>query len=104
MVEKAEHHGLEVDSAYLQPFEPCYNGDYHDSMSLAFRMLGSVDRAPGVVGGATDKLHQSVLDRLAMQPPLSPAIQPNLRSYVESGRGLPTEETRRVARTRPCAV
>lgn len=103
MVEKAEGHGLQVDSEFLSYFEPCYNGDYHDSMSAEYHLLGSIDREPGNAGGGVEKLHQSVLDRLKMTPPLKPGIQPKLKAFIAGDAGgSPPENTTRIKRDRPC--
>jgi uncharacterized protein (DUF2235 family) len=99
LVEKAERLGLEVDSAFLLHFKPCFNGDYHDSMTLAYRLLGTVTRPLGTATGGTETVHQAVLDRLAMTPPVEPAIDANITAAFH---GAAPENTTRIARGTPC--
>src|SRR5262249_17490894 len=80
IVEKAEKVGLEVDSAYLGHFLPCFNSTLQDSMTLLYRLMRPLARELGAHATDGEVVHQSALDRTAL-----PACQyrpNNLGAYV----------------------
>ena len=99
MVEKAEGLGLEFDSAYLQPFLPCFNSELIDSMTVKYRALGEFVRPVGDHKADGEAVHQSVLDRHGLaQMNYAPK---NLARYL--GMGAPTVvTTTRTPRGVPC--
>jgi len=101
MAEQAEGLGLELDADYLAYFRPCFNSTLNDSMTLAYRALGSVRRPVGEVAGGGEALHQSVLDRLASAE--CGYLPPNVPVAAVAGpQPLPVVSTTRVSRGRPC--
>ena len=99
MVEKAERLGLEVDSSFLAHYRPCFNGDYHDSMTVTYRLLGSVTRALGTAVGGVETVHQAVLDRQVKTPQLGPDNPTNVGATLH---GASAETTTRISRGTPC--
>jgi hypothetical protein len=100
IVEKAEGLGLELDSAYLANFRPCFNSKLHDSLSALYRAMGLVERSLGEHRADGEAIHQSVLDRMGHGPSrYSPA---NVTSFLRHSGGLPIVNTTRLHRGEPC--
>jgi uncharacterized protein (DUF2235 family) len=99
MIEKAGALGLEMDTEYLSSsdFQPCFNSVMKDSMTAMYKLLGPIDREVGNALEAAERVHQSVLDRLAL-PECHYA--PASRAQLEK---LPVVTTASVARGTPCA-
>lgn len=97
IVEKAEGLGLEVDSAYLGHFRPCFNSRLFDSMSVPYKLLGTHQRPIGAVG---ELVHQSALDRRGHTASAYDA--PNLTQYLRSTGASTACNTKRLARGSPC--
>ncbi len=96
IVEKAEALGLEMDTAYLAHYLPCFNSDLHDSMSAMYRVMKKHVRPIGLQGGDGEAVHRSALDRLAL---------PECRYAPENllnRSALPIVDTRRLPRGQPC--
>jgi uncharacterized protein (DUF2235 family) len=97
IVEKATGLGLEVDDKYLSFFRPCFNSDLKDSMTAMYRAMRPLDREIGDPSVAVERVHQSVLDRLALT---ELHYAPVKRAQLEK---LPVVTTTRIARGVPCA-
>lgn len=96
MVEKAEALGLEMDTAYLAHYLPCFNSRLHDSMSFMYRAMPKHVRPIGLQAADGEAVHQSALDRMALA---ECAYAPqNLRDRTP----LPVVDTQRVPRGEPC--
>jgi uncharacterized protein (DUF2235 family) len=101
MVEKAEGLGLEFDSAYLQPFLPCFNSELLDSMTIKYRALGEYVRPLGANAADGEMIHQSVLDRHGLADlKYKPA---NLEKFLTAGTPKVTTTTR-TPRGTPCSA
>ncbi len=99
MVEKAEDAGLEFDSAYLQPFLPCFNSELIDSMTAKYRALGEYVRPLGEQKADGEMIHQSVIDRHNLaELKYAPG---NLQKYLSAGPPVVTTTTR-TPRGVPC--
>jgi hypothetical protein len=99
IVEKAEGLGLTFDATYLQYYRNCFNATLHDSMTVAYRLLGQNIR---VIGGhgATERLHQSAIDRCNLTScKYSPS---NLTAYRTQNPNAPCYRTTRVPCGTPC--
>ncbi len=99
VVEKAEDLDLEFDSTYLGPFQPCFNAQLVDSMTVKYRALGQYVRPLGDHKAHGEMLHQSVLDRHGYA---ESKYQPeNLKRFLNAGPPVVTN-TKRTARGVPC--
>jgi uncharacterized protein (DUF2235 family) len=111
MVGKAEALGLQFDSAFLKPFEPCFNSMRHDSMSLKYRIMGPHVRPIGREAHGNEVVHQCAMDRRGYYDGTTPRPEPwaekkyapeNLEAYLQAA-SLPTfAQTTRVPRGQPC--
>jgi uncharacterized protein (DUF2235 family) len=98
IIGKAEQHGLAVDALFLSHYTPCFNGTLHDSMTLAYRALGTLDRPIGT--DPTETVHQATLDRLGHAPS---AYSPrSLAAFLGVGKSVVPENTTRISRGVPC--
>ena len=101
MVEKAEDLGLEVDSAFLHYFTPCFNDPIEDSMTAMYKVLGPYVRPIGKQAAGEEAVHQSALDRRVLTSlEYAPA---NLNSYLSNSSAVRTCNTTRIPRGKPCA-
>jgi len=96
IVEKAVVLGLEVNAKYLAYFQPCFNSDLKKSMTAMYWAMRPFDREVGNPHVAAERVHQSVLDRLAMA---ECRYAPVSRAQLER---LPVVTTASVARGKPC--
>lgn len=96
IVEKAVALGLEVDDTYLSYFLPCFNSELKESMTLWYWLMRPMDREIGDSTVASERVHQAVLDRLALA---DCSYAPVNRSKLER---LPVVTTSTVTRGRPC--
>lgn len=100
MVEKAEGLGLEVNSEYLRYFTPCFNDPIQDSMNAMYKVLGPYVRPIGQQAGGDEAVHQSALDRLAIESlHYAPS---NLNTYLANPSGTRITNTTRIPRGTPC--
>ena len=100
MVERAESLGLEVDSAYLGHFLPCFNSVLNNSMSLGYRLMGPKPRTIGEHAADGEAVHQAAMDRVGL------AACGYAPENVDGGRiqggAIRTVNTTRVRRGTPC--
>jgi uncharacterized protein (DUF2235 family) len=94
IVEKAESLGLEFDCQALAHYEPHYETDLENSMTLMYRPLGAIDREIGKHLQHGESLHESVIDRWKGIPAYRPK---NLDPKFVQG-GLPVARTTRIQR------
>jgi uncharacterized protein (DUF2235 family) len=100
IVEKAEGLGLEMDSAYLNFFTPCFNSKLHDSFSASYELLGGKHHRPiGEFAAHGECLHQATIDRRNLFPDYRP---PMLEKYLAKGNIAPCANTTRIRRGTPC--
>ena len=64
VLEKAESHGLMLDSDYLAHYAPVFHSTLFDSMSLKYRLFRPHTRAIGQQSNTDEFIHQAALDRL----------------------------------------
>ena len=93
MVENAERHGLEFDPEYLDHYLPCFNGNLHDSMTVMYRLLGTLERPIGQHLQDGEAIHKSALDRMAREP--CAYAPPNLIAFLKSHPTPPIVTTSR---------
>jgi hypothetical protein len=90
----AEQLGLEVDTAYLAHFLPCFNSVLNDSMTITYKVMGENVRRLGQHANDGEALHRSAIDRKNL---LACAYDPpNL------DLNLPVVDTTRLPRGQPC--
>ena len=111
MIEKAEWLGLEFDSAYLEPFTPCFNSKRHDSMSAKYRLFGQYVRPVGEHLNDGEIVHQCAMDRRAYFDGNSVRPEPwaetryapeNLERFITQRSPTTFASTSRVPRGLPC--
>jgi uncharacterized protein (DUF2235 family) len=107
MVDRAEQHGLQIESEYLEFFKPCFNSTLNVSMTWAYRVFGKNIRALGQHREDGECIHRSVIDRLNHMPgEYSPSnVLPELLEK-DGPKALPISETRqsRISRGEPCGA
>lgn len=64
IVGEAKALGLEMDDAYLRPFQARHDSVLQDSMTLAYRALGSITRKIGEHAGDGEAIHESAVARI----------------------------------------
>lgn len=100
IIEKAEHLGLEVDSAYLAHFLPCFNSVLHDSMTAIYKVMGPFERPLGRHLADGEAIHESAIDRINFaECKYGPG---NLKTQQSGVDVLPVVSTTRIARGKPC--
>jgi uncharacterized protein (DUF2235 family) len=99
MVEKAEGLGLVFDKPFLAHYRPCFNAVMADSMTAAYRLLGTLDRPIGE-HGPEEKPHQAAIDRRNMAS-LNYAPK-NLDAYLAKNPNVQPYATTRVDTRSPC--
>lgn len=63
MAKKASKLGLQLDTAFLAPFQPHFESTLHDSMTTMYKLMGTVERPIGRAAGDGEAIHQSAKDR-----------------------------------------
>jgi hypothetical protein len=100
IVEKAAALGLEFDARYLAYFRPCFNSQWHESMTLKYRVFGEYLRPIGQHLPDGEAVHQAAVDRWQLLPGYRPK---NLQQFFDGvGRGSALVQTPTVARGVPC--
>lgn len=94
VLEQAEQLGLEVNTAYLAHFLPCFNSVLNDSMTMVYKVMGENERRLGQHPNDGEALHQSAIDRKKLST--CAYDPPNLNQE------LPAVDTTRVPRGQPC--
>jgi len=100
MVEKAEQLGLEFDASYLSHFLPCFNSLLVDSMTVAYRVMGPIERKLGEHVADGETVHQSAIDRMNL--PACAYGPNNLRTYLAVPGRSAAANTGRIERGTPC--
>ncbi|MGI9238221.1 MAG: DUF2235 domain-containing protein [Woeseiaceae bacterium] len=65
IISKAKSVGLDVDSSYLEYFEPHCDSKLHDSMSMKYRLMGPGTRTIGAYSQHGECVHEATVNRLA---------------------------------------
>jgi uncharacterized protein (DUF2235 family) len=103
MVERAERHGLEVNSDYLKFFLPCFNSTLNVSMTWFYRAFGKNIRALGEHRKDGECIHRSVVDRMKFAQ--SEYAPQNVTAELLNGpNALPVSDTGRIPRGTPCGA
>lgn len=100
VVENAERLGLEIDSAYLAHFIPCFNSVLKDSMTVMYRAMRPRVRTLGAHEADGEAVHQSAIDRKNL--PECAYDPPNLKAYLEKAHTVQVVDTTRVSRGTAC--
>jgi uncharacterized protein (DUF2235 family) len=99
IVEKAERLGLAVDSSFLDHYTPCFNSVLNDSMTTAYRLLGSYLRPVGKALADGESVHQSAVDRKNLA---DCKYSPENLTEAMQGQSPPVAKTTRIQRGTPC--
>jgi len=105
MVAAAEAHGLEINSAYLEHFQPCFNSTLNVSMTWYYRALGKNIRKLGEHRGDGECIHQSVIDRVNFAASDYEPVNVTA-DLIKGAQALPIADTpkSRISRGTPCAA
>jgi uncharacterized protein (DUF2235 family) len=101
IVEKAEANGLEFDHKFIGKYLPCFNSVRHESMTFAYKALGTFERPVCEGQDSNEFVHQSAVDRLKHKESAYAAA--NLQRCVS--RAAPPVSyvnTSRIPRGTPC--
>lgn len=80
MVEKANRIGLATDHKYLKFFEPHFDSYLADSMTPAYKLLGSIDRPIGAAAQGQESIHPSAIQRAKEK--IDGYDPPSLRAFL----------------------
>lgn len=88
MVERANRNGLATDSKYLDFFEPHFDAFLADSMTTAYKALGSIDRPVGAAEHGEESIHPAAIQR--MQAKVEGYDPASIRAFLAKQPGQPT--------------